>query len=130
VCKELLTIGEYHYTSSPEAIREYIHISDAARETVRIALSEDFINKCILITGHQRMKMKEFFEMVEEILGKEIKIYYAPEKRPRHYIRTPYGIESDVPVRVNLSTYIDISEGIIDCLKEVQMQINETDDTK
>jgi UDP-glucose 4-epimerase len=130
VCKELLTKGEYHYTSSPEAIREYIHISDAARETVRIALSEDFINKCILITGHQRLKMKEFFEMVEEMLGKEIKIFYAPEKRPRHYIRTPYAIEYDVPLRVNLSTYIDISEGILDCLKEVQVQINETENTK
>lgn len=97
---------------------------------MRIALSEDFINKCILITGHQRLKMKEFFEMVEEMLGKEIKIFYAPEKRPRHYIRTPYAIEYDVPLRVNLSTYIDISEGILDCLKEVQMQINETENTK
>lgn len=124
VCKSLLTTGEYTYTSLPDAVREYIHINDAARETVRIARDPQYANKAVLITGHQRMKMREFFDMVQEILGKEITIHYAPYGKNPHYIITPYSFEIDVPIRVNLSTYIDISEGILDCLREVQKELN------
>jgi UDP-glucose 4-epimerase len=124
VCKELLTKGEFRYTSSEDAIREYIHISDAARETVRIAIDDEFANKSVLITGHQRLKMKEFFDMIEEILGRKITVHYESSKHHRHYIRTPYSIDIDVPVRVNLSCYVDISEGILDCLNEVKKELH------
>ena len=124
LCKTLLTTGEFTYLSSPDAVREYIHINDAARETVRIASDLEFSNKAVLITGHQRMKMKEFFDMVQEILGKEITIHYAPLENNPHYLITPYSFEIEVPVRLNLSTYVDISEGILDCLKEVNKEIN------
>ena len=125
VCKDLMTTGEFTYTSSQDAIREYIHISDAARETVKIALDEEFSNKSVLITGHQRLKMKEFFEMIEEILGRKITVHYESTKQHRHYIRTPYSIDIDVPARINLSSYIDISEGILDCLNEVKREMND-----
>src|SRR5208337_1457426 len=106
VCKSLLTNGEFTYTSSPDAVREYIHINDAARETIRIARDREFANKAVLITGHQRMKMREFFDMVQEILGREVKIHYNPSGDNPHYVITPYSFEIDVPVRVNLSTYV------------------------
>jgi len=124
VCKSLLTTGEFTYISSPDSEREYIHIHDASRETVRIALSEEFINKAVLITGHQRIKMKELFFMIQEILGKELKIHYIPHEQQRHYVMTPYSFEADVPMRVNLSTYVDISEGILDCLRSVQDELD------
>nr|WP_319375374.1 NAD(P)-dependent oxidoreductase [uncultured Methanoregula sp.] len=120
VCKELLLTGEFTYPSSPDALREYIHINDAARETIKIALEPDFINKSVLITGHQRLKMKEFFDMIEEILGRKITIHYAESDNHRHYVKTPYAFEVEVPTRINLSTYVDISEGILDCLKEIR----------
>jgi UDP-glucose 4-epimerase len=123
VCHDLLTKGEFTYSSSPDAIREYIHINDAARETIRIAIDNEFANKSVLITGHQRLKMKEFFDMIQEILGKDITIHYESLKHQPHYIRTPYSFDVDVPVRVNLSSYVDISEGILDCLREIQKEI-------
>jgi UDP-glucose 4-epimerase len=126
VCRDLLTNGEFTYSSSPDAIREYIHINDAARETIRIALDKEFINKSVLITGHQRLKMKEFFDMIQEILGKDITIHYEESKHQRHYIRTPYSFDVDVPVRVNLSSYVDINEGILDCLREVRKELGQT----
>jgi UDP-glucose 4-epimerase len=125
VCREILTKGEFSYTSSPDAIREYIHINDAARETVRIALEQDFVNKSVLISGHQRLKMKEFFDMIQEIVGKEITIHYDLSKYQRHYVRTPYSLDFDVPVRINLANYVDISEGILDCLNEVKKELEE-----
>jgi UDP-glucose 4-epimerase len=123
VCRDLLTKGRFDYTSSPDAVREYIHILDAARETVRIALSGEFANRSVLITGHQRMKMREFFDMVEEIMGGKVTVTYAPPEKQRHYVITPYSFETDIPVRVNLSQYVDISEGILDCFHEVQKEL-------
>ncbi|WP_292420017.1 NAD(P)-dependent oxidoreductase, partial [Methanoregula sp.] len=125
VCKALLTTGEFTYISSPNSEREYIHIRDASRETVRIATSDEFINKAVLITGHQRIMIRELFFMIQEILGKEIKIHYIPQEQQRHYVMTPYSFEADVPMRVNLSTYVDISEGILDCLRTVQDEIDQ-----
>ncbi|MDD1674650.1 MAG: NAD(P)-dependent oxidoreductase [Methanomicrobiales archaeon] len=118
VCKALLADGKFHYSSSPDAVREFIHIRDAARETVRIAMDPDFANKSVLITGHQRLQMRELFETIQEILGKKITITYAPANETRHYVRTPYSFEPEVPLRVNLSTYVDIYEGILDCFRE------------
>ena len=116
------------YTSSPDTVREYIHISDAARESVRIGMSPEFANKSVLITGHQRLKMREFFEMVQEIMGSKITINYAPPEKQQHYVITPYSFETDIPVRVNLSKYVDISEGILDCLREVEREVHEKPD--
>jgi len=124
ICKSLLQEGEYTYRNSPDSVREYIHIDDAARETVSIALSPEYANKSVLITGHQRLKIKELFDTLEEIIGKKINIHYETAIPPRHYIRTPYSFECDIPMRVNLSHYIDISEGVLDCLKEVQKEID------
>ena len=127
VCKALLTTGEFTYISSKESVREYIHIFDAARETVRIAQDPEFSNKAVLITGHQRMRIEEFFNMIKEIMGKDIKIHYTPADQHRHYVVTPYSFEADIPVRINLSTYVDISEGILDCLREIQKEIKPDD---
>jgi UDP-glucose 4-epimerase len=124
VCKELLTTGEYSYISAKDSVREYIHIFDATRETVRIANDPAFENKAVLITGHQRMKIEEFFAMLKEIIGKDIHIHYTPAEQHKHYVITPYSFEADVPIRVNLSSYVDISEGILDCLREVQKELD------
>lgn len=124
VIKSLLTTGEYTFTSSPDSVREYIHIHDAARETVRIAQDPAFANKSVLLTGHQRMKMKDLFEMIREIMGEDVTIRYEPGTYQTHYIRTPYAFDREVPVRINLSHYIDINEGILDCLNEIKSELN------
>lgn len=123
VLKQLLMTKEYDYYGSPDAEREYIHINDAARESINIANDPSFSNKAVLITGHQRRNMKAFFDMIQEILGEDIKINYMKNDSNTHYKITPYTFEADIPVRINLPTYIDISEGILDCAKEVQKEI-------
>ena len=129
VLKQLLLYKEYTYYGTPEALREYIHINDAARETVNISENSSFKNKAVLITGHQKMSHKEFFNMIQEILGTNIKINFVKDEKNSHYKITPYSFEPDIPLRINLPTYIDINEGILDCLKEVQMEIeNDNDD--
>jgi len=127
ICKSIMTTGEFTYNSSPDSIREYIHIKDAARETVRIAADPAFANKSVMITGHQRIKIRELFFMIQEIIGKEVKISYKPSENRFHYVMTPYSFEADVPMRVNLSTYVDISEGLLDCLRAIRQEMNPND---
>ena len=122
VCRELLTKKEHDYFTSPNAVREFIHINDASRETVNIAQIEEYKNKAVLITGHQKMTMREFFDMFQEILGYPIKINFLTDNES-HYEITPYSFEADVPVRINLPSYIDIYEGVMDCLREAQKEI-------
>jgi UDP-glucose 4-epimerase len=126
MCKALLTTGEFTYVSPPDSEREYIYIRDAARETASISVDPRYVNKTVMITGHQRIKVRELFSMIEEIIGKEIKIHYIPNEAQFHYVMTPYSFEAEVPLRVSLSSYVDVSEGILDCLKAVQKELDET----
>ena len=123
LCKELLLTGKYTYTSSPDSLRDYINILDATRESVNIALNHEFVNKTVMIAGHQRMKVSELFTMIEEIIGKKIEVNYAPKSVQTHYHMTAYTFEPDVPIRINMPHYIDISEGILECIKSINDEL-------
>ena len=123
VCKELLKKGEFTYGGSTDAVREYIHILDASRETANIAQNDNYANKCVMISGHQRMAIKDLFDIITEIVDNDVVIHYSPKEIERHYVKTPYSLNTDIPVRINHPHYIDISEGILGCLKEVQKEI-------
>ena len=56
------------YEGSPEALREYIHVEDAALSSVD-ALGEEFRNQHVLLTGHQPMPVIDLLHMLAEILG-------------------------------------------------------------
>jgi len=120
ICKTILETGEYTYISSKNSVREYIHIMDAARETIRVGSDERYLNKTVMVTGHQRISVDELFRMIEEILGRKVKITYTPQEAHKHYVMTPYSLETDMPERITMTHYIDISEGILDCLKMIQ----------
>jgi UDP-glucose 4-epimerase len=130
VLKSLFTSNEYTYISSKDAVREYIHIYDASRETIRISQDPHFTNKAVLISGHQKIKVEELFAIISEILGKEINIHYSSPEQHKHYVLTPYSFQADIPERVNLSTYIDISEGLLDCMREIQKDLDQDVDRK
>jgi UDP-glucose 4-epimerase len=72
------------------------------------------------------MKMKDFFTMVTEILPNGARVRYESVERA-HYFITPYKYSRELPVRVNMENYIDIGEGILACLEDVEKDI-ETED--
>lgn len=119
ICRDLLLKGEYQYYGTGAEMREFIHIEDAARETVRVAADEQFRCKAVLITGHQRMQIREFFELIREIMGNRVTFGYLCQENHGHYDKTPYYFEPEMPVRVNMNNYVDIAEGILQCLKQV-----------
>lgn len=72
--KEAIISGKIKHEGDGEEIREYIHASDVAQLSVEIIESKKFENEHIILTGMERMKRKELFEMINDILGNKLEI--------------------------------------------------------
>lgn len=99
-------------------LREYIHVSDAANGVLKL-LSNKFINAHVMLTGSQKMSIREILDMINEILGKQIKIKYLGKRLSSHYKITPYNFEPILAKKVNLDQEIDLGEGIYNLISQI-----------
>ena len=74
VIKRALKNGEIVHEGDGEEIREYIHAADAAKLSVDVIESFSYENQHIILTGVEKLKRKELFTMINEILNGEIRI--------------------------------------------------------
>jgi UDP-glucose 4-epimerase len=103
-----------------EEVREYIHAADAARLSVDVIEQSEFINRHIILTGNERMKRKELFQMIREIIGKEeLKIQLNPMPSKNHYHQTPYSFNPTVSHKLLANPHIDMGQGILECIRSV-----------
>lgn len=118
--KSSIKKNKIEYIGDPEAIREYIHVIDAAKSCIEI-LNKEFSNKVINITGHTPIKVLDFLNIISEILSlKKSKINFKKRKYPGHYVRTPYSIDDEISQKLTLSTHIDLGEGIMNLVKSIK----------
>lgn len=106
-----------------EEIREYIHAHDAARCSVEI-LSKEFANQHVIITGSQQMKVRDLLLMVKEMLGNKIDIEYVAPRFSHHYEITPYSFSPKMAKKMTSRTYLDLSQGILDCMQRIYKEEN------
>jgi UDP-glucose 4-epimerase len=106
-----------------EEIREYIHVYDAAKSSVDI-LSNDFENQHVIIAGNQQMKVKDFLMMIKEVLNNEISIEFKTPENNLHYEITPYNFVPKLAQRIQRKTYIDLGQGILDCIQRAYNDIH------
>lgn len=97
--------------------REYIHAEDAAKLSVDIINSNDYINRHLILTGSQKIKRIDLFNMINEILGGKIKITLNNKVNTDHYKFSPYTFSSVKAVKLTPNPQIDLGQGIIECLK-------------
>lgn len=110
-----------------EEAREYINVLDAARMSVT-ALDERYINKCLMITGNQKLLLKEVLQIITEILRGDCEIEMQPDNRdPTHYAITPYRYTPRAAVKIVPQEFIDIGQGILDIVEEIDQQGAEGD---
>ena len=110
------------YRGSGNEIREYIHASDAARLSVNI-LSEEYENQRVLIAGHQPTRVSDLFVMINEILGGDIGIEYLSEDselQETHYNITPYSYNPKIAKKLVNHHYLDLGQGILDCIERIK----------
>lgn len=109
-----------------EEIREYVHVTDMARASVQI-LDPAFRNECVVLTGYQPIKVKDLAIMIREIVGSDVQIEFKgtdpvqdEQGRTAHYTMTPYSFRPRIAKKLVSQSYIDMGQGIIDCLEEIQ----------
>ncbi len=108
-----------------DEIREYIHVRDASRLSVQI-LSPEFKNEHVVLTGHHPMRFKDLLMMIREIVGRDVEIELRaidpddPKKGPSgHYAITPYSFRPKIAKKLVSNPYLDMGQGLVDCLQEI-----------
>ena len=113
-----LKTGEITYSGTGEEMREYIYIKDAAKLTVDI-MSEEKLNRHLIITGHHPMKGNDMLKMINEILDKKVSIEYKIAPGSGHYGLTPYSFKPKIGSKLVSNLYMDMGQGLLECLHEI-----------
>lgn len=101
-----------------EEIREYIHVYDAARLSVKI-LDEKYKNQYVVISGSQQVRIKDLMVMIKEILNNEIELEFVEADQEQHYEITPYKFNPRIAQKIFNDHYIDLGQGILDMIERM-----------
>ncbi|MBI2259902.1 MAG: NAD(P)-dependent oxidoreductase [Flavobacteriia bacterium] len=117
--KNAIDTGKIEHGGDGNEMREYIHASDAAKLSVDVLKSEDFVNEHVIFTGIEKMKRSELFEVINEILGNKIEITYKNSSYNHHYRFTPYSYSPTLSKKMVANPHIDMGQGLLECIKAV-----------
>lgn len=117
--------GELHYKKGDsEDLREYIHAADAAKLSVDVIEDNQYENEHIILTGTERLKRIELLTMINEIMQNKLKIKEIAGKNVGHYKITPYSYHSSIAKKLVANPFIDLGQGLLDCIKEINKDLN------
>ncbi len=111
--------NQINHKGDGNEIREYIHAGDAARLSVDVIESKAYNNIHVVLTGSERMKRSDLFNMINEILNDKIQINYSQSELQNHYKFTPYSFEPSLSRKLIANPHIDMGQGILECIKSV-----------
>ena len=117
--KSAVLEGEINHNGDGNELREYIHAADASKLSVDVIESEEFKNLHVILTGNERMKRSDLFNMVREILNDQVEINYKNDGYHNHYNFTPYSFEPSVSRKLSANPHIDMGQGLLECVRSV-----------
>ena len=119
IISSALKTGKVQYKGDIESMREYIHVSDAARASVSI-LDESFKNESIILTGQEQMSLNNLLKMIAEILNyKDDSVEFIEGKYSGHYVRTPYSYQPKLGRKYIPSTHVDLGQGLLQVITDL-----------
>jgi UDP-glucose 4-epimerase len=121
--RQALIEGQIVREGDGEEIRDYINIIDAAKASVD-ALSDEYKNGYLMITGNQTMKVKELLSMIKEILNDEVDIVYKKGLFEGHYTITPYSFKPKVAIKMTPKNYHDLGQGILEAVYDIYQELS------
>ena len=119
---QALTEGKITREGNGEEIREYIHVTDAARLSVQI-LDESYANRHLVLTGQERMAVKNLMRMISEMLPGGVNVRYGNRHDDGHYAMTPYAFHPKVGHKLVANDYVDLGQGLLDCLADIHERL-------
>lgn len=111
--------GRIDHKGDGREIREYIHAADAAKLSVDVIESDVYKNIHVILTGTERMKRIELFNMIKEILNNKVEVNCNDIGYNNHYKFTPYSFEASVSRKLVANPHIDMGQGILECIRAV-----------
>jgi UDP-glucose 4-epimerase len=124
---EAIKTGVVRYYGYPEALREYIHVDDAARASV-VALGDQFKNESVVLTGHEPMRVLDLLEMISEILGLKDAVEFIPSDQLGHYVRTPYAYQDNLGRKYIPPMHVDLGQGILQLIADIKSRSDDFDE--
>jgi UDP-glucose 4-epimerase len=119
IVQNALETGVLRYVGSPDTLREYIHVEDAARASVA-ALGDDFCNQSVVLTGQEPMRVLDLLEMLAEILGLNNAVQFVAGEQPGHYVRTPYAYQPKIGRKYVPPMHVDLGQGLLQLIDHVR----------
>lgn len=105
-----------------EELREYLHVYDVARLSVKI-LDEAYKNQYVMITGNQQTRTKDLLVMIKEILNNKINLEFVGPSDEGHYEITPYNFSPKLAKKIVDEHYIDLGQGILNMINEIYTEL-------
>jgi len=119
VVSSALKNGRVRYEGNPDAMREYIHVEDAARASID-ALNDEFCNESVVLTGQEPMRVVDMLKMLSEILGfAESKVEFIDGNYAGHYVRTPYAYQPKLGRKYIPPMHVDLGQGLLQVIDEI-----------
>lgn len=117
--EKAIETGKIEHGGDGEEIREYIHAADAANLSVDVIKDDSFAGKHLILTGVERLKRIDLFNLINEILDHKIEIKLTEKGYNNHYKFSPYSFTPENSQKIVPNPYIDMGQGILNCIKEV-----------
>ena len=121
--KQALQERRISYRGSSDTMREYIHVTDAARLSVKI-LDAEYENRHLVLTGQERMTVKNLMTMIAEMLPGGAEIEFSESALYGHYVLTPYAYQPKIGHKLIATDHVDIGQGLLDCMAELHDALN------
>jgi len=130
ILRQALEHGVIVHRGDGEAVREYIHAADAASLSADIIESDSYANQHFVLTGVERLKHKDLYRMLQDILSNDIEIKYSDEGWEGHYQVTPYSFQPNLAKKLVPNPFIDLGQGLAECLRHMHEKLeNRKDDS-
>lgn len=121
IIKQAIVNKEIKIGYGSDEKRDFIHVSDAARMSVDI-LGDNYKNSHVMLTGYQHISRGELLNIINEMLGGNIKVEILEPEIDRlhgHYKYTPYVFKPRVSKKLVSSEYMEFGQGILNCMEEI-----------
>jgi len=123
IVRRALEASEIVYEGHPEALREYVHVEDAARSSVEMLLPQ-YENQHVMLTGHKPMRVYDFLHLLGEMLGIEDRVRFIENTQPGHYVRTPYSYNPKIGLKYSSPYHVDLGQGLLHLVEEIDQMLH------
>ena len=120
---EAVTKNRISIPGTGEETREFIYVKDAVNASIK-AMNSKYYNENLLVTGLNRITLKELSKIINEIFNNKLKMKFI-SPRNSHYKFTPYTFFKNKNKKIILEYYHELSEGILEIIDEIENKKND-----